>query len=229
MQISDSSVRTVRKQTCDEQCIRTSKKRTCDLEYTSTIRDFPLMFQEMKKTAILLCEGRTTKEILRLSIDDNIYQLDKEKRRRSMPLKMTKRLSTLKMPLIKALADGWAGEGRLIAFLAMMKAERIVFEYMHDVYADKSDNDEITDFDFMQFADRLATNSDVVAKWKSDTLKEINTRLKSILCDAGLAKRTKSGIIAQKPIVDSEFCSLLDVDDWKYVRAVLFHSLPQGG
>ena len=87
------------------------------------------MFLEMKKTAILLCEGKTADEIFKLSIKDNIYQLEKEKRRRSMPLKMTKRLATLKMPLIKALVEGTTDEGKLIAFLAMMKAERIVFEY----------------------------------------------------------------------------------------------------
>ena len=191
------------------------------LQYTSTIRDFPLMFLEMKRTAILLCEGKTSEEILTLSIEENIYQLEKEKRRRSMPLKMTKRLATLKMPLIKALANGTIDEGKLIAFLAMMKAERILFEYMLDIYKDKFDGDEITDLDFMQFADRLASNSDVVAKWKTETLKEINTRIKNILCDAGLAKRTKTNIAVQKPIVDNEFCSLLDEDDWKYFGAVM--------
>ena len=191
------------------------------LQYTSTIRDFPLMFLEMKKTACLLCEGKTADEILSLSIEDNVYQLEKEKRRRSMPLKMTKRLATLKMPLIHALANGTSDEGKLIAFLALMKAERLVFEYMLDVYADKSDYDEITDSDFMQFADRLAANSETVAKWKPDTLKDINTKLKNILCDAGLAKRSNTGLIVRKPIIDSEFNTLLDEDDWLYARAVL--------
>jgi len=163
------------------------------MQYTSTIRDFPLMFLEMKRTAILLCEGKTTYEIFSLSVNENIYQLDKEKRRRSMPLKMNKRLSTLKMPLIKELANSTTDEGKLIAFLALMKAERLVCEYMLDVYADKMDLDEITDLDFMQFADRLAVNSETVANWKSDILKNLNSRLKSILCDSGLAKRTKTG------------------------------------
>ena len=179
------------------------------------------MFLEMKKTAILLSEGKNAEEILTLSIEDNIYQLDKEKRRRSMPLKMTKRLAALKMPLIKALADGTVDEGKLISFLAMMKAERLVFEYMLDVYADKSDNDEISDLDFMQFADRLSANNETVAKWKQDTLKDINSKLKNILCDAGLAKRTKAGVTVLKPIVDTEFCNMLDDDDWIYARAVL--------
>ena len=190
------------------------------MQYTSTIRDFPLMYLEMKRTAILLYEGKTAEEILKLSIEDNIYQLDKEKRRRSMPLKMTKRLATIKEPLINALANGTSEEGRLIAFLALMKAERLVFEYMLDVYASKTDYDEITDFDFMQFIDRLAANSDTVANWKSETLKDIYTKLKNILCDAGLTKRTKTGLAVHKPMVDNEFYNLLDEDDWTYARAM---------
>jgi len=192
-----------------------------ELQYTSTIRDFPLMYLEMKKTAILLCDGKTPDEILSLSINDNIYQLEKEKRRRSMPLKMIKRLSTIKMPLIQALADSANEEGKLIAFLALMKSERLVCEYILDIYADKSDFDEITDLDFMQFADRLVANSETVAKWKSDTLKELNTRLKNILCDAELAKRTKSGLTVQKAIVDCDFCNLLENDDWVYAKSIL--------
>jgi hypothetical protein len=191
------------------------------LQYTSTIRDFPLLYLEMKKTAILLCEGKTADEILSLSVNDNIYQLDKEKRRRSMPLKMTKRLSSLCKPLIGALADNTTDEGKLIAFLALMKAERLVGEYMLDVYADKADFDEITDLDFMQFADRLAANSDTVAGWKTDTLKDLNSKIKSILCDAGLAKRTKTGLTVQKGIVDGDFCRLLSDSDFIYAKAML--------
>ena len=191
------------------------------LQYTSTIRDFPLMFLEMKRTAVLLCEGKNADEILSMSLTGNIYQLDKEKRRRSMPLKMTKRLATIKIPLLNALATSTADEGKLIAFLALMKAERLVFEYMLDVYADKADYDEITDLDFMQFADRLAANSETVAKWKTDTLKDLNVKLKNILCDAGLAKRAKAGLVVQKPIIDDEFYNLLDEDDLSYARVFL--------
>lgn len=198
------------------------------LQYTSTIKDFPLLYLEMKKTAILLTESKTADEILKLSVEDNIYQLDYEKRRRSMPLKMTKRLATLKMPLIKALANSTADEGKLIAFLALMKAERLVFEYMLDVYADKAENDELTNLDFMQFADRLSANSEKVAGWKTETLKDLNKRIKSILCDAGLAKRTKEVVTVQRPIVDSDLCRLLSDDDWAYAKAIIREDMRYG-
>ena len=192
-----------------------------ELKYTSSIKDMPLMFLEMKKTAILLCEGKTDQEILSMSIEENIYQLDKEKRRRDTSLKMLKRLSTLRMPLIKKIVDGTTDEGKLIAFIALMKSDRLVHEYMLDVYADKADEDEINDSEFMQFIDRLAANSETAANWKSDTLKNINTKLKNILCDTGLAKRTKTALTVIKPYVDSEFLSILDGDDWVYAKAVL--------
>jgi hypothetical protein len=191
------------------------------LQYTSTIRDFPLLFLEMKRTAILLCEGKSAEEILQLSIENNIYQLNKEKRRRSMPLKMTKRLLTIDKPLWEILASGTAEEAKLIAFFALMKAERLVHDYMFEVYADKADNDEIHDIDFIHFIDRKASNSEIVAAWNADTIKSINTKIKQILCDAGLAKKTKTGLIVQKPIVYKEFCGLFNESDWIYAKAML--------
>jgi hypothetical protein len=76
------------------------------------------------------------------------------------------------------------------------------------------------DIDFMQFIDRLAANSETVANWKSDTLKDINSKLKNILCDAGLAKRTKEGLVVQKPIAVGDFCNLLDDDDRVYAKTM---------
>ena len=57
-------------------------------EYTSSVKDMPLMFLEMKRTALLMRGGKSKDEILALSLEQNIYQLDKEKRRRDVPLRM---------------------------------------------------------------------------------------------------------------------------------------------
>ena len=189
--------------------------------YSSNIKSFPFLFLEMKRTALLLCEGKSRDEILTLSIENNIYQLEKEKRRRELPSKMLARLKVLNQSLIEVIAKGHDSEAKLVTFFAMMKSDRLLYEYMLDVYKGKSDNDEITDLEFMQFADRLSANSETVAKWKTETLIELNTRIKRVLCDAGLAKRSKTRLIVQKPVVDEDLCSLLDEDDWLYAKAIL--------
>ena len=107
------------------------------LPYTSSIKDMPLMFPDMKRTALLLCEGMSSGEIVDLAVEKNIYQLDKAKRRRDVPLRMIKRLSLIGQPLVAVIANGSDADAKLIAFLALMKADRLLFEYMFEVYADK--------------------------------------------------------------------------------------------
>jgi hypothetical protein len=154
-----------------------------DQPYTSSIKDMPLMFSEMKRTALLLCEGKTGNEIVALSMDKNIYQIEKVKRRRDVPLRMLKRLSTIEQPLVDVIAHGHDDEAKLISFLSLMKADRLLFEYMYEVYADKfhAGHNEITDKDFLDFIERKAQNSDIVAKWSAENLANIRGNIKSSL------------------------------------------------
>ena len=194
-----------------------------ELPYTSSIKDMPLMFPEMKRTALLLCEGKTGDEIVELSMDKNIYQLDKPKRRRDVPLRMIKRLDTIGQPLVDVIAHGLGGDSKMVAFLAQMKADRLLFEYMREVYVDKyhTGYTEITDRDFSDFIERKSHNSETVAKWSARSLVNIRGKIKSSLCNAGLAKRKGGNLLIQKPIVDNELRGLFDEADRIYTRAML--------
>jgi len=194
-----------------------------ELPYTSSIKDMPLMFSEMKRTALLLCEGKSVDEIVSLSMDKNIYQLEKEKRRRDVPFRMIKRLSKIGQPLVDVIARGREDDAKLIAFLALMKADRLLFEYMYEVYADRfrAGLDEISDKDFLDFVERKAQSDETVAKWSTANLKNICGKIKSALCAAGLGKRKAAGLLIQKPIIDGELRHLFDEADKVYLRAML--------
>ena len=195
----------------------------CILPYSSSIKDMPLMFPDMKRTAMLLCEGKTGDEIVGLSMERNIYQLDKPKRRRDVPLRMIKRLSAVKQTIVDVIADGSEPDAKLIAFLALMKADRLLFEYMVEVYADKlhAGYDEITDMDFLDFIERKAQNNETVAKWSASSLASVRGKIKSSLCDAGLAKRKGGSLLIQKPIMDDKLRKLFDESDRIYLKAML--------
>jgi len=198
-----------------------------ELKYTSSIKSMPLMFSEMKRTALLLCEGKMANEILQLSLEKNIYQFNNDKWRREVPLRMIKRLSTIGTPLLKILAHGTLDEAKLVTFLAFMKSDRLLYEFMREVYLDKAQvgYDEISDIDFVQFFDRKVSNSDTVAKWKTDTLKAIHTKIKNTLCDAGLAKRNKNkhrnNLLILRPIYTEDICMQLEEQDRIYAKAML--------
>ena len=191
--------------------------------YTSSIKDMPLMFSEMRRTALLLCNGKSKDEIIALSLEKNIYQLEKEKRRRDVPLRMINRLGVIGKPLVEVIAKGYGGDAKLTAFLALMKSDRLLFEYMSEVYADKfhSGHDEINDKDFIEFIDRKSQNSETVAAWSASTFTGVRTKIKSALCEAGLAKRNGDNLLILRPIVDDELLQLLSADDNLYARAML--------
>ena len=194
-----------------------------ELPYTSSIKDMPLLFSEMKRTAILLCEEKSPDEIVRLSVESNIYQLETVKRRRDVPLRMIKRLSTIEKSHLNVLAYGREDEAKLIALLAFMKADRLLFEYMVEVFLDRvlAGHNEVTDKDFLEFIERKAQNSETVARWTTANLTNIRGKIKNTLCDAGVAKRTGDRLLIQKPIVDSDFLKRLDKTDAIYAKAML--------
>jgi len=181
------------------------------------------MFPDMKRTALLLCEGKSSDDIVGLALEKNIYQLEKPKRQRDVPLRMIKRLSTIGQPLVDVIANGSDTDAKLIAFFALMKADRLLFEYMYEVYADKfqAGHNEITDKDFLDFIERKAQNNETVAKWSTPNFASIRSKIKSALCDAGLAKRTGSSLLIQKPIIDDGLRKLFDESDREYAKAML--------
>jgi hypothetical protein len=184
------------------------------------------MLPEMKRTALLLCEGKTGDEIVKLSMNKNIYQIDKPKRRRDVPLRMIKRLETIGKPLVDVVAHGLGSDAKIVAFLAQMKADRLLFEYMREVYADKyhTGHNEITDRDFLDFIERKSHNSETVSKWSAGSLANIRGKIKSSLCDAGLTKRKGGNLIIKKPIVDDELRRLFDDADKIYIKAMLIET-----
>jgi len=192
-------------------------------KYTSNIKNMPFLFLEMKRTALLLCEGKTKTEIMALSKGENVYQLDKEQRRRELPLKMLARLSTVNEKITNVIATGNDYEAKLAAFVAMMKSDRLMFEYMYEVYADKhsTGHTEITDRDYEEFIDRKIHNDDTVAGWKTENLVRIRNAIKSTLINAGLAKKSGNALEIFPPMVDREFCELFDDEDKPYLRAIL--------
>jgi len=191
--------------------------------YTSSIKDMPFLFAEMRRTAQLLCEGNSRDDIIKLSMKSNIYQLEKEKRRRDLPLRMLKRLGTIDMPLLRVLADGCDDDAKLIAFLALIKSDRLLFEFMREVYADKfqAGQMEINDRDFLDFIERKAQNSDTVAGWTSNNLVRVRNTFKNILCQAGLAKRSGKSLLIQKPVCDQQIYNLAGGENEIFAKAML--------
>lgn len=173
------------------------------LKYSSAIKEFNLLFLETKRAAIMIDEGFTYEQIVRKSIEQNIFQIKKERRRKDLPAKIIKRLNTLEKNQIHMIAVEDLIISKILIFVALIKTDILFFEFMLEVYKNKRDTIKILeDKDFMLFFEYKAESSDIVAKWKHDNLKKIKSSYKKILLDVGLLYKTKDELTIIKPILD---------------------------
>ena len=195
-------------------------------KYTSSIKSMPFLFLEAKRTALLLVQGRTPDEIIALSETDNIYQLNKEQRRRELPQKMLARLATLNQELIEVIANGNDTDAKLVAFYAMMKADRLLFEYMAEVVADKFERGitVLCDRDYIDFIHRKADSDDTVAKWTDSNLVKIRATIKSTLISAGLAKKDGADLELLPPSADGDLLRMFHHEDDLYKKAIMLQN-----
>lgn len=194
-----------------------------NMEYSSAIKEWPLLFSETRKTALLLCEGKSELDIIELSKIDNIFQLTKEIRRTKLPQKILVRLKSLNENQIKLLVEGNESTAKLVCFLSVIKTDRLLFDFMRDVYAEKLHvgQAEILDKDFIVFFEQKIIESPKIASWQISNLKHIKNAYKRILIEAGLAKKQGGSLIIIRAICDKDELAIIRDDSEVFANVML--------
>ncbi len=181
--------------------------------YSSAIKNMPFLFLEMRKAARLVADGTDIEAIVSLSERENIFQLEKERRRLDLARKIVLRLSVLTEEQIGVLAAESEEAAKLIAFYAVIKTDSLFFEFMQDVYAEKQriGQADISDKDIIAFL----RNKEEIAKWTDNNFTKVKNTYKFILCQAGLAVRNGTDIKIQRLILDDSLRSaFLEADEY---------------
>ena len=153
------------------------------------------LFYEIRIVASLECRGLERDEIRRKIRDDNLFQFPTEKMVDSITNTCFKRIDALDSEsLIYNLASGTIESAKQTNLYAMMKYNRIVWDFMITVIGEKY---RIHDFDFSQkdlnlFFHRLQEQDDNVASWSDSTIRKIKQVLKKSLIECDYLDSTRS-------------------------------------
>lgn len=153
------------------------------------------LFYEIRIVASLECQGLERDEIRRKIRDDNLFQFPTEKMVDSITNSCFKRIDALDSEsLIDNLASGTIESAKQTNLYAMMKYNRIVWDFMITVIGEKY---RIHDFDFSQkdlnlFFHRLQEQDDNVASWSDSTIQKIKQVLKKSLIECDYLDSTRS-------------------------------------
>lgn len=194
-----------------------------ELKYSSQIKDMGLLEKEMK---IACLEYQNTKDlgvIIQKSISDNIFMVNTERRRKELAYKIIARMAVLDDYLIEQLANSPYSTAALLSLYALMKTDRMTFEFMNEVIKDKIElmNYRLTDIELNQFILCKAQQSELVAKWKDSNKIQVKSALRKIITDAGIIRDLGSVLMIMPPILDKQIYNhIVELGDKKYLEAM---------
>ena len=195
-----------------------------ELEYKSTIKSRPFLFKETKKAAYLINKGFKDFEIKDKAKNDNIFQVNTETRRSEIASIVLQRLKAIDDFLIEKIVNGEIGTSKQVVIYAIMKTDRLFFEFMYEVFREKMLLRDFTlqDKDFNIFFERKKEQSERVASWTDYTFYKLKQVYIRILFEAGFIKDQKKDREIVKPIIEEEVVQhLKEIGDIKYLNALM--------
>jgi hypothetical protein len=193
------------------------------LKYSSNIKDKGLLSRELKTAAELHAQGLSYDAIVEESIDNNVFQVNTERRRKELADCIVTRMKYLDDFTLNRIAEGTIFLANFISVYAIMKTNPLVYEFMNEVYREKSELmiNRITDADINQFMDVKAQQVEMIAKWKDDNKDKVKGAIRNILVEAGMMRDMGSFYMILVPVLDMDLVSNLQtVDGDIYLRAM---------
>lgn len=194
------------------------------MEYKSTIKSRPYLYKETKKASSLVNEGLDVNNIKEKSLQENIFQLESEARKKEVASIITARLKDLDNYIIDKIENTNVETSKILVLYAILKTDRLFFEFINEVYKEKILLKDlfIKDKDFNVFFQNKREQSEKVASWSEYTFKKLKQVYIRILFESGLIVNQKGDREIKVPIIESEVKDYLyNIGDGVYLNAIL--------
>lgn len=194
------------------------------MEYKSTIKSRPYLYKEIKKASSLINKGVEIEEIKRLSLEENIFQLESEARKKEVASIIVTRLKGVDKQIIYRIENSNIETSKLLVLYAILKSDRLFFEFINEVYREKILLKDlfIRDKDFSAFFEIKREQSEKVASWTEYTFKKLKQVYIRILFESGLIANQKGDREIKVPIIENEVKDYIySVGDKIYLNAII--------
>ena len=194
------------------------------MEYKSTIKSRPYLYKETKKAASLVNRGVEISSLKSESIEHNIFQVETETRMKELASIIGTRLKELDSYLIQKIESSNIETSKIIVMYAILKNDRLFFEFMNEVYKEKIVLKDlfIRDKDFGVFFQNKRELRDKVNSWSEYTFKKLKQVYIRILFESGLIANQKGDREIVIPIIDGEVKDYIyKLGDKVYINAIL--------
>lgn len=172
--------------------------------YSAGLISQSFWFIETKKVLKLVYEGKTEDEIKRLCIEENLFGASKEYRAKRIYGYIWNRVKHLDNKLVELFCESDLATQKLINLIAILRSDRLFFEFVYEVYREKIilGVPTLEDSDVNIFFGNKETQNESIAKWTDATKRKLRSCYFNYLTDANLITLVNKERTVTPPILD---------------------------
>jgi len=195
---------------------------TKELAYSATLTGASFLLYELKQVLRLKEQGLSDSEIKRKIIDENVFEYQVTSSLKRIVPSVIRRGNVLGETLQEWVLYSPLEVGKIINLYAIMKTDKLFFEFMYEVIKDKleTNNYMLEKKDLNVFFTTKAEQDEKMAKWTEQTINKLKQVYMKLLYEAGLLRDKRSGEL-NRLLIDQDFKNhLIHIGDTSYLKAM---------
>lgn len=181
------------------------------MKYSAGLASTSFWFIESKKIAELILDGYSKKEIMKMALEENIFQVETDTRIKEIVNGVYRRLNSFPKEILECFMSVDVNSGKVFVLISILKNDKLFFEFMYEVFREHILVGDFTlkprDFDI--FFDNKSFQSEIVDNWADDTVARLKRGYSNMLSEAGVLNTSKKEKEITIPFIDLTLQELL--------------------
>lgn len=192
-------------------------------EYTATLTGSPYLFNECRIIAKYLLDGSDPTELRKRNIKENLIQYKTVSSISRVNSPIFNRLEQFNKEQLEFFVNGDIQQAKYLLVYAIMKSDRIVKEFVREVYYDKllMQDIKLEKYEIVKWFNAKYQASEFLRNRSESTKYKLQQVLLQIMTASGLLKKDGSDYLMNRPLLSSELINILkNSDDYEYAKSI---------
>lgn len=183
----------------------TGGSATLSTEYSAGLMSQSFWFIEIKKMIPLVCDGISEDDLKKECLENNLLGASKEYRAKRMYGYLMTRIHAMDERLLDLFCDSDLQTQKLINIIALMKTDRLFFEFVYELYREKVilGSGELSKQDVNVFFTNKERENEDILSWKDTTKSKLGRCFLNFLTEANMLQDENKTKIITVPIIDT--------------------------
>ena len=192
-------------------------------KYYAGLTGEPFLFSESRILASFLAEGEDIELLRKRNIEENLIMHKKIGSLKRVSTPIFRRITTMSPNMLKVFTGSDIDTSRIALLVSIAKTDRIVRDFLVDVYADKlaTKASKIDRADIERYFESVYAEEPLIRDRSEQTKSKLKQQLMKIMAEAGLVKKQADGFAITRPNITTRLANQLTADgDGEYLKAL---------